>query len=173
MLRIDVSKAKSGMKLALPVQNPRVPARSLLKVGYELNDGIIQKLREHGVRSVWVRYPSLAFLERVIDLETIKNQQQIVAQVASTFEMLQTKSAAKLPYETYIESIQQLIDHLIGQPQSAVFLGDLAQAGAELMRHSSTVTYLSLLMGLKLEGYLVRERRHVNPARAKEVTNLG
>jgi HD-GYP domain-containing protein (c-di-GMP phosphodiesterase class II) len=35
------------------------------------------------------------------------------------------------------------------------------------------VTYLSLLMGLKLEGYLVRERRHVNPARAKEVTNLG
>ncbi|MFW6336580.1 MAG: HD-GYP domain-containing protein, partial [Phycisphaeraceae bacterium] len=58
-------------------------------------------------------------------------------------------------------------------PSAAVFLGDIADAEDDLMRHCSSVTYLALLLGMKLEGYIVRERKHIDPARAKDLANLG
>ena len=173
MLRIDMRKAKPGMVLALPLHNPRAPSRNLLRVGYELTDNIIDKLVETGIKSAWVRYPSLAFLEKFLDLETVKAQQQVVSSITETFESLQTQASAKLDYDNYTKSITQLVEHVIGHPQSAVFLGDLSDSPDDLMRHSSTVAYLSVLMGLKLEGYIVKQRKHVNPVRAKEVANLG
>lgn len=173
MLKVDLHSAKPGMKLALPVQNPRIPARTLLKVGFELTTAIIDKLRDQQVRFLWVRYPALSFLEKYVSTETVISQSNVVGQIANTFETLQQGAAAKLPYATYTDSIEKLVEHLITNPQAAVFLGDIDHAPDDLMRHSSAVTYLSVLLGLKLEGYIVRERRHVDPSRAKEVRNLG
>ena len=173
MLRIATAYAKPGMKLALPVQNPQSPGKTLLKVGYEMTPQIIDRLRSYGIRNVWVQYPSLAFLEEVIDAETARCQSELVANVTETFEALQKQSSAKLAYNTYTESLKQLIEQLASHPQSMLFLGDLADSTDDLMRHSSSVTYLAVLMGMKLETYLVRERKHVAPDRAKEVTNLG
>lgn len=173
MLRIEVMRAKEGMRLALPVQNPRSPSRVLLKVGFELTQEIIDKLKEQNIRSVWVRYPSLAFLEQFVDAQAVKVQSEVVAQIASTFETLQNQSAAKLSYDVYTQALRQMVDYLASHPQAAVFLGDISEACDDLMRHSSSVTYLSLLIGMKLESYMVKERRHVPPARAKEVTKLG
>lgn len=161
------------MKLALPVQNPRIPSRILLKVGYELSSEIIDKLRDQQVRSLWVQYPALSFLEKFVSVETVASQSSVVGQIAHTFETLQRGASAKLPYETYTASIEKLVEHLITNPQAAVFLGDIDHAPNDLMRHSSAVTYLSVLLGLKLESYIVRERKHVAPGRAKEIRNLG
>ena len=173
MLRIETRNAKPGMKLALPVQLPKAPSRLLLRVGYKLTAQTISKLAELRVRTLWVGYPSLSFLGNVINQDTVKTQSDVAGQITKTFEAVQKQSSAKLPYNLYTRSISKLVHQLIGNPKSAVFLGDLCDAGDDLMRHSSSVTYLSLLMGLKLEGYLVRERRHVDPARAAEVVNLG
>ncbi len=173
MLRIETRNAKPGMKLALPVQLPQAPSRLLLRVGFKLTHETINKLAALRVRTLWVGYPSLSFLSDVINHETVQTQSAVAGQITKTFETVQKQSSAKLPYHLYTRSISKLVHQLIMNPQSAVFLGDLTEAGDDLMRHSSSVTYLSLLMGLKLEGYLVRERRHVDPARAAEVVNLG
>lgn len=173
MLKVDLNGARPGMKLALPVQNPRIPARTLLKVGFELTPDILAKLRDQQVRSIWVQYPALSFLEKFVSEETIVSQSSVVGQITHTFETLQRGAAAKLPYETYTASIERLVEHLLTNPQAAMFLGDIDHAPDDLMRHSSAVTYLSVLLGLKLEGYIVRERRHVDPSRAKEIRNLG
>lgn len=173
MLRIETRNAKPGMKLALPVQLPRSPDRMLLRVGYKLTAQTLVKLGELGVRTLWVGYPSLSFLGKVVNQDTIQIQSDVAGQITHTFETIQNKSVAKLPYHLYTRTLTQMVQQLISHPQSAVFLGDIYQAGDDLMRHSSTVTYLSLLMGLKLDGYLVRERHHVDPARAAEVVNLG
>ncbi len=173
MLRIETQNAKPGMKLALPVQMPQSPTRLLLRVGYPLTAKTLAKLGALGVRSLWVGYPSLSFLGSIINPDTIQSQSAVASQITQTFEAVQSQSSANLPYHQYVRTLSQLVDQLISHPESAVFLGDIYDAGEDLMRHSSSVTYLSLLMGLKLEGYLVRERRHVDPARAAEVVNLG
>ncbi len=173
MLRIETRNAQPGMTLALPVQLPSAPSRLLLRVGFKLTHETISKLMALRVRTLWVGYPSLSFLDDIVNHETIHSQAAVAGQITSTFQAMQKQSAAKLPYHLYTRSIGKLVHQLITHPQSAVFLGDLSDAGDDLMRHSSSVTFLSLLMGLKLEGYLVKERRHADPARAAEVVNLG
>ncbi|MEM6854282.1 MAG: HD domain-containing phosphohydrolase [Planctomycetota bacterium] len=173
MLRVDLMQAKPGMKLALPVNNPKAVTRTLLKAGYELTEEAIKRVDEMGVRSMWVAYPSLAAVEKYLSMDALKVQQDVVTKIADTFDETQGKAAAKLDYEMYSTSVQGMVDHVATNPKTAVFIGELSDSADDLMRHASTVTYLSVLMGLKLEAYMVRQRKHVNPARAKEITNLG
>ena len=94
MLRVDLRKAKPGMELALPVQNPRVPSRVLLRVGYGLTEEIIAKLNKAGIKAVWVRYPSLDCLRNILSVEAVEAQQRVVASITSTFEALQSQASA-------------------------------------------------------------------------------
>ncbi|MEM7627444.1 MAG: HD domain-containing phosphohydrolase [Planctomycetota bacterium] len=173
MLRVDLMQAKPGMKLALPVQNPKAVSRNLLKAGYELTDEAIERVGEMGVRSLWVAYPSLSAVEKYLSMDAMKVQQDVVTKIADTFEETKGDAAAKLDYQTYSTSVKGMIEHVATNPKTSVFLGELSDSDDHLMRHASTVTYLSVLMGMKLETYMVKERKHINPAKAKEIVNLG
>lgn len=175
MLRVEIKSARPGMTLALPVMNPRLPGHELLRIGYELTPTVIEKLDEMRVRTLWVEYPSLSFLNRFVDRDAIALRANVVTQIQQTFETLQNESSAKLNYDSYTQTIGSLVDRVISNPDAALFVGDLCgqTEGDELMRSGSSVTYLSLLMGLKLEGYMVKQRRHVEPQRAKDVVALG
>lgn len=161
------------MRLALPVQNPKSPGTTLLKAGYELTDKTIQRLVDMDIRSIWVRYPPLDYLEEYVNSETVQARADVVHQITDTFTALQSESTARLPYDTYTKSMMSLVESLMTHPQSAVFMDDLAQGDDDLVRHSSAVMYLTVIMGLKLESYIVKQRKHVDPNRAKQVTNLG
>lgn len=173
MLRIEVRHIKPGMSLALPVQNPHVPSRTLLNVGYVFEEEMIGRLQTEGIRSVWVRYPRLSFLEELVSHNSIKNQHRVVGQISDSFEQMQQQSSAKLPYGEYTQSLGEMIETVMCNPKSAVFLGDMTDAADDMLRRASAVTYLCILMGLKLDAYIIRQRPHVNPARAKDVVNLG
>lgn len=175
MLRVDIKSARPGMTLALPVMNPRLPGHELLHIGYELTPTVIEKLDEMRVRVLWVDYPALSFLDRFVDPQAIQKRALVVNQIQDTFESLQHTSAAKLNYDAYTKTIGGLVDSVVTNPDAALFIGDMSEQtdGDELMRAGSSVTYLSLLLGLKLEGYLVKQRKHVDPARAKDVVALG
>ena len=174
MLRVSIADAKVLMKLAMPVLHPRQHGQVLLKSGYELEIETILRMRELGVRYVWVDYPGLDYVRQYVDEKVLEAKQEVMQQVTGTFESVQKGSLARLPFGRYTEAIGQLIASLIENPKAALLLDGLDSAGGdELMRHSSAVTYLSVLMGLKLEGYLVRQRNRLNPVRAREVNDLG
>lgn len=174
MLRVDIASAKPGMTLAVPVTHARYPTRVLLRAGFVLNEAAIARLAELNHRTIWVAYPSLTAIMSFVNTDAMRTQAHLSEQITETFEKVQRNSSAKLPYAEYCRSVAKLIDDLVSHPKAAIFLDELSSSGHDdIMRHSSTVTYLSVLMGLKLEGYLVRQRKHVDPARAKEVTNLG
>lgn len=175
MLRVDLRKARPGMTLALPVMNPKLPGHELLKAGYELTPSIIEKLEDVSIRTLWVDFPSLDFLDKFIDPAAMEKQTHVISQIRNTFESMQGESSPKLDYDGYTRTIADLVESVMCNPDAAIFVGDLCQQddSQAMMRHSAAVTYLSLLIGLKLEGYLIRQRRHVPIDRAKEVTNLG
>lgn len=176
MLRVEIKAARPEMTLALPVMNPRLPGHQLLHVGYELTPAVIEKLDEMRVRTIWVDYPSLSFLNKYVDPGAIVIRANVVTQMQNTFEALQETSAAKLNYDAYTNTISDLVDSVLTNPEAALFIGDLCEteSGDEMMRAGSSVTYLSILLGLKLEGYLIKQRRHVTePERAKYVVPLG
>ncbi len=173
MLRVDVHQARPGMPLALPVMHPEVRGQILLRRGFVLNDSSISRLRTMRVADCWVQYPSLASLEKFIDVKRLENQAAVVQQITAAFEATQGQSSPKLRYDVYVKTIENLIQGLMEHPHAAVYMGDLLGLDDALLRRSACVTYLSIMMGLKLGGYLVRERHRVAPDRAKDVTNLG
>jgi len=174
VLRVDLPDAKPGMELALPVRNPRKIENILLRVGYTLDKQAIVRLDQMGIRNVWVRCPGLGALSKFYNEDIINTQTEIMQQITGTFERLKDQVNTKLPYQSYRKSMSELIHHLIGNPRAAIYLDNMADCGrSALITHISSVTYLSLLMGLKLEGYLVRQRKRINPVIAKEVIALG
>jgi len=174
MLRVEITSAKPGMRLALPVQNAESPDNTLLNVGYKLTDTIIERLQELGVRSVWVQYPGMDFLERYLTPDMVQNQGAVVQQITNAFTAVQGESSPKLNFGQYTSAVGDMVRTLIENPKAAVYIRELAECSDDdAVRHASAVTLMSLLMGLKLEGYLVKERKHIDPMRAKRVTNLG
>ncbi|MEX0775026.1 MAG: HD domain-containing phosphohydrolase [Phycisphaeraceae bacterium] len=176
VLRVDLPRAKPGMVLALPVTHPQRPDHVLLRSGCPLDDALIGRLEEMRVRHLWVRYPGLEFLSAFVNPQVLSAQSQVYRQMAQTFEAMQQQAVARLPYDEYCRNLGEMVRLLVEDPQAALFMGDLADPcmqHLDLVRHSSTVTFLAILMGLKLGGYLVRQRRHIPPARASQVTNLG
>jgi HD-GYP domain-containing protein (c-di-GMP phosphodiesterase class II) len=174
VLRVELRAAQPNMVLALPVRNPRDLDQILLRRGYNLTPETITRLANLSVRSIWVLCPSLDVLDSFINEDVITSQSRVVQQITNTFEGLQTQVSMRLPYQSYRKSIKELIQSLVANPKAAVFLDDLADTHKDsLIAHCSSVTYLSLLMGLKLEGYLVRQRKWINPIVAKEVTSIG
>jgi len=174
VLRVELDAAEPGMVLALPVRGKNGYGKVLLKIGYSLNAQTISRLQELKTGWVWVRCPSLNVLCKFFNEDIFNCKNQVVREIAETFDDLQNQFNTKLPYHAYRKSIREMIEHLVRNPQAAIFLGSLSDNGAEgLVGHSSRVTYLSLLMGLKLEGYLVRQRKRIHPVIAKEVTAMG
>ena len=173
MLSVVTAKLQPGMKLVLPVMHPETPAQVLLKAGYDLTDRAIERLRELHVRKVWVDFPGMEFLEKYVSPEVSGAQREVFSHVADAVGGAQKDASPKLDYGAYTDAVGTLVSEIMGNPKAALFMGDLFEAGDDLLRHSSTVAYLSLLMGVKLEAYLVKQRKHIRPDRAKDVTNLG
>lgn len=173
MLRCELNQARPGMRLALPVMNPQVPGKVLLRVGFELDHSIITRLNKLAIRTLWIEYPGLEFIDKFIDQKQLQTKQEVVTQIKDTFTAIQGEATAKLDFDRYTKTIGTLVDQILNNPKTNTFMDELDVAGDELLQHSSSTTFLALMMGLRLEGYLVSQRPRVNPTRAKEVANLG
>ena len=180
MLRVSLADAQPGMVLAVPVRHPAAPDLVLLADNCRLDRDSLKRMAQLEVRELWVKYPPLGDLDQFISPKVLAARSNLIADVSATFENVHEHVAAKVRYDVHTNAIGRLIRALVREPQAALFLGELVggdrgagATGVDLMRHSTVVTYLSLLMGLKLGGYLVQQRRRIDPARAAEVTNLG
>lgn len=161
------------MKLASPVLHPESPGRVLLREGFELDSRTIVRLRELMVRSVWVSYPPLDFLLKYSSPEIVRQRAAVSERVDAIFDQLSRGADADLDYLAFARSITGLSESLIHNPDTMVFLDDVASFGSEELEHACAVGFLSILMGLKMSAYLEHERARVPASLARDVTPLG
>ncbi|MEM9166699.1 MAG: HD domain-containing phosphohydrolase [Planctomycetota bacterium] len=173
MLRTRIKDARVGMKLALPVLHPTAPGRVLLRAGYALESRSLSRLRDLGVRAVWVAYPPLSFLLRYTSPEIVRQQARLVGQVGRLFDAARREVQAEIEYDRYAQAVGALAEALTMTPSAAVFLDRLAEAPDTELEHASNVSYLCTLMGLKLATYLEQQRSRLTPSRARDVIPLG
>ncbi len=173
VLRVPIAEAKAGMQLALPVANPKVPGHRLLLSGYALEDAVIARIKSMGIRDVWIRYPGLDALDQFIDPAVLERRAEMARKLEAAIGQVQKETVARLPYRQYMQDLSALIESLLTNPAAAILLDDSAAHENGMVQQSSTVCYLSLLIGMKMEGYLVRQRKRLPPHLAREVTSLG
>lgn len=173
MLRVPIKQARQGMTLALPVQHPARPGTVLLRAGATLESRTIERLGEIHCPEVWIRYPKLEFIEQYINTESMEAKRRVTKALAEAFDGITSCAHAKLDYPRYLRSVVALLMAIRQKPRAALFLNEMGAYHRPMLRHSSNVCVLSLLVGLKLDFYLVRERPRLSPSMAQDVTSLG
>lgn len=161
------------MVIALPVYHPDAPDHLLLQPGFKLNGATIERMKQLGVDQLWVRYPALEQIERRVNPAVIRARAELAGHIRQAFDSIQNQCLAHLDYNAYTLTISKLIEQLLTHPASVICLGSMFAQGRSLMNHCLRVTYISVLMGAKLDAYLIRERPRLLPRRAKEIHSLG
>lgn len=172
MLRVATIQAERGMRLALPVHRP-MSDDVLLREGFVLDGPTIGRLREIRIPEVWIDYPGAERIRSLISPQVLRLQARLASQVSDLFDRVQRQAGAKLNYNTYRDSVGSMLDGLLVDRNAALHLSEIAGAGGSLPRHATAVCLLSLLLGLRLEGYLVHERAQLHVQHARNTTSLG
>lgn len=173
MLRVAITQAKPGMTLAIPLFHPARPSTVLLNEGVALDARMVRRMHELGVRELWIRYPGMDFLSEYISPTVIRAQAETVASVKDVLDTVARSGHARLEYLDYRSAIVGLIARLAERPGAVLFIHEMVDRDQPALRHAANVCMLSLMMGLRLEAYLVAERGKLDAASAKDVSNLG
>ncbi len=173
MLRVPLNKLRPGMILARPVSVPHDRYRFLLQRDMEIPLELVPRLKRLGIVEVWVHHRGLEFLDDLIDEGLADHQRELYSHVRENFETVIRNSAVELDLVCFEKSIGQLFDYLKQSSKSHVLLEKLDAFDNYLMSHSTNVCYLALLLGMKLDRYLIEERRHKSARDAKNLHLLG
>jgi HD-GYP domain-containing protein (c-di-GMP phosphodiesterase class II) len=173
VLRVDVKQAKPGMTLALPVRHPSNRRQILLHANFQLSSDLIQRLTDLGIRDIMVRYPGLEALDRFVNPEILSRRSEMLQNVDATFRKIQHDASVAIPYEQYIAQVGELVDKILSNPASLLFMDEAGDCAPGLLQHATAVSYLSLLIAMKIDGYIMKQRRSLPPRHARALGNLG
>jgi HD-GYP domain-containing protein (c-di-GMP phosphodiesterase class II) len=176
VLRVIVRQARPGMTLARSIVNPKQPDLVLLTAGFLLDAPTIARLHELGVYDLWINYPGLDFLDDLYSPQLTSQQQKLCETLKTSFVgQLQRGGAAdpRLPIHEFRATVEELVQTILNSAATLPFMSMLSGVDDSLLRHSSEVCVLGVMLGLRLDSYLVEQRRRVSSYHAKDVVNLG
>lgn len=173
MLIIDVEEAQPGMRLAAPVAHPDNPEHDLLKRGYALEAAVLPRLRELGIPTLYVEFPELDDLDRHLAPQLCATRQEMYRQVRDTMLQVQGHTCPGVSFPDYYVTTREMVTTLMSQGAHPVYMERISGLGADAVAHATTVAHLSLIIGLRLETYLIQQRARLHPQHAREVVNLG
>ncbi|MEM9065448.1 MAG: HD domain-containing phosphohydrolase [Planctomycetota bacterium] len=168
-----MKQAREGMVLALPIQHPVRQGTVLLRQGATLEERSISRLREIHCPEVWIDYPPLEFIAQYINTKAMEAHRNVLRSMSESFTGITDSASAKLDYPRYRRAVTTLLGAIRDKPKAALFLNEMVSGHRPLARHAGNVCMLSLLTGLKLDFYLVRERPRLSPVLAQDVSTLG
>lgn len=170
---MPLGQVAAGMVLAAPVANPKQPEYDLLKAGFELNSPMIDRLRELGVRTLWIAYPSLDFLDAAVSPKITEDQQRVYQSLKKSFAGGQRRVVARIDFHEYRRTLAALISSIGSQHADILMVDPLLAESGDILLHCSNVCYIAVMMGVRLGHYLVQQRVRVDPRHARDVMNLG
>ncbi len=173
MLRIELTRATEGMELASAVLHPRTPGRLLLRPGFRLDAAAIRRMRDLGIPTLWVKFPSLADVVKRPSQAVSQQQNAMMASLATCFDESGEGCFPEIPYAHFADAVRSLVERIRMEPYAAGLIGDMASSPGSLGEHCGATAFLSVVLGLKLETYLLDQRKRVSGIMAKHVESLG
>ncbi|MGD0898837.1 MAG: HD domain-containing phosphohydrolase, partial [Thermoguttaceae bacterium] len=173
MLRIPIDKVQPGMILARPIPLPHDPYLFLVQRDKAIPIDMIPRLKQLGIMEVWVRNHDFEFLEDLIDEGLADHQREVYLRVRESFQSMLRGSTAEINLADFQTSIAGLFDFLKNHSDTNILLEKLDAFDNYLIAHSANVCYLALLLGMKLERYVIDQRLHKTAREAKDLNLLG
>jgi HD-GYP domain-containing protein (c-di-GMP phosphodiesterase class II) len=160
------------MVLAAPLPHPRRPGTFLLRAGFEIEHATIARLEELGVKHLWIKYPGLEDLARFADPKVTRAASNLARTLDLATDSIVQDRHARLDYTSFRDAVTSMLGALAGNAAAAFLLDELGPGTYEA-RHAANVCMTSVLLGLRLAPYVIRERSRLHPTKARELTELG
>lgn len=175
MLLTSVERLQPGMCVAAPVLHPRQCTTRLVAEGMTLDAEMIARMKELGVTTAWVKHPLTADLDELLNNKVPETRRAIFETVKRGFDDLQNRVITVADYAQYRRTIADLVEELIGKAGRAGAMAErlFNDEENELAGHCANVAFLAVTVGMHLDAYVVRNRDHVNPGEARDLTSLG
>lgn len=174
MLILPIEQASSGVKLATSVFHPESPDTELLKAGFVCDAAVLQRLRDMGVTALCVDYPGFEELDKYLAPQLTPSRQLIYSQIKNTIAAVEKTAQPTVGFADYYASTRDFIITLMQQGENGLFLEELcSRMPGDEVAHATSVAHLSLMLGIRLEQYLIAQRARLSVHHAREVTNLG
>ncbi len=172
MLRVEMAQAKPGMEITMPIMHPKNPDMVLLRAGFVLDSKMIKRLDQLQAREIWIQYPGMDFVSEQICPKIILSGRRLTAAIGKAFGEVLTQGEPVMEYGAYSHAIGELMTRLVESPKAGTLVVDLAESQIPMARSAGQGCFLSLLLGLKLETYLILSRTRMGMV-ARDVSNLG
>ena len=173
VLILATEEARPGMKLAAPVQHPDHPDQVLLRSGYVLEKessrkcSICASRRSSSTTRRWMSWTSTS------PLISARRGRRSIRKSSRASPASQRSTQAKVDFRDYCNTTKELIETLLMQGKNPLFLDQMSRMGEDAVGHATTVAHLALLLGIKLENYLIEQRKKLPCNRAKDIVSLG
>ena len=173
MLLCGLNEVQSGMVVGAAVVHPDRVDTMLLSPGVELDSHTIRRVGELGVQHLWVHHDALADLDALVTPELTESRRALYKQLKKDFKEMAGKTVSAGEMKAYEQAVTQLISGLVTNRKIAGLTDLLFDPEANLFNHCSNVAYLSLLAGLELECYIIKQRPKLTIEQARDLTGLG
>ncbi len=173
MLLCNVASLEPGMEVGGSIPHPRRPSTELLRPGVTLDARMINNLRRLGVSEVWVRHDATADLDVAVAPNLAAARMVVFNQLKKDFSRLSVSSLSGAQLQLYRQTITDLVFELLSSGKYAHLSHQLLADPSHVFTHCANVAFLSVLVGLEMETYLVDQRPQLAPEHARDVVPLG
>ena len=173
MLLCNVDTLEPGMEVGGSVPHPRRTATELLRPGVTLDTRMISYLRRLGVSEIRIRHDATADLDAAVASNLSSARLNVFNSLKKDFSRLSVTSVSGAQLQSYRQSVTELVFELISSGQYAHLSHQMLVDPSHVFTHGANVAFLSLLVGLEMETYLVSQRPQLAPDHARDVVPLG
>lgn len=174
LLIVPIEQATAGMKLAMTVTHPQHPGQDLLRRGFVLEKPVLDKMSDLGIACLFVDYPGLDDLDKYLAPNLSPERQKLFTQVKGTLTSFQRSATPSVDFSAYMDTTRDFVSTLMTNGRNPIYLDEMStRMGEGGINHAMAVAHLALVMGIKLERYLIAQRHRLSTAQARDVVNLG
>lgn len=173
MLLVPTDALRAGMTLAQPVLHPDRDDLCLLATGFTLDNKAILHLREFGVMNAWISFPGLDELDEQATPRINMGHMDLLRVMSRSVDEMERRVSVKMNVTNYRRSVHSMLGEIVSSPDHNPVTDQLSACGPTLTGHLANCTYLSLLIGAHLTGYLRSQRRSLPPDVAENTAQLG
>ena len=161
------------MVVAASVMHPRRDRIELLSPGFSLDSRTIKRLKQLEVRRLWVHHDAAADLDAILDPSMGGCRRRIGEALKDNFSRMSQQTLTVAGVVGMRQLVMELICELTANRKLAALSEQMIGVGGDLFVHGSSVAYLSIVLGLELETYIVQQRNRMDSDRARDLTGLG
>lgn len=172
MLLCGLQDVRPGAVVAASIAHPDSPGIELLKPGVTLDAKLLARLVKLGVRQIWLEDDATRDLDPGVLGKLTSARMAIFRQFRQDLRTISRTTVSSADIQSYRQSILSLVCALIGDGKYAGLADTLFGAGG-MAGHATNVAYLSILTGLELAPYIIRERPKLGATHANDMGTLG